>query len=296
MTRQQDPPLLALRRILVALDASRSSLAALDAAVELAASMEAELQGIFVEDSDLFRAADSPFALELPYPYNRSAPLSRSSMEINVRSQAETARSALAGAASKARVPWTFRSVRGHVTPELLAAAEAAEADLLAMGKLGWKLGDLLGSTARELAECQVPILLLSEKGLPRTRHAVVYFDGGSDGCRRALQFASELAAPDSGSLTILLPAASPDEARRLRARAHDMITGLDDLKIRYRQVDPSDPSALVTMLRQIPNAILILGGAQPPETLPMLQRVLLETSVPVLLVRTPATAKGESP
>jgi len=55
MSEQYDEP--TIRRILVALDASRYSLAALEAAIELAAGLEAELQGIFVEDVSELRAA-----------------------------------------------------------------------------------------------------------------------------------------------------------------------------------------------------------------------------------------------
>lgn len=289
VTRPGDNPLLVLRKILVALDASKSSFAALDAAVALAASMEAELQGVFVEDTELLRAAESPFARELAYPYNRPAPLDRSMVERNLRSQAETARSALAGAAEKARVPWTFRSVRGHVTPELLAAAEAAEADLIAIGRMGWKWGSLLGSTARDLTGCPVPILLLSEKGMPPSRHPVVYFDEASpEDTRRAIQFAAELAAPDSGNLTVLLPAANPAHADKLRQQAHDMLQKAEDLQVRYRLLDPADPDSLMSTLRQIPNTLLIIGGCHPLESLPALQTILRETPIPLLLVRTP--------
>ena len=52
------------RRILVALDASPHSLAALEAAAELAASLRAELIGLFVEDANLLRVAGFPFARE----------------------------------------------------------------------------------------------------------------------------------------------------------------------------------------------------------------------------------------
>ena len=46
---------LIIRRILVALDTSKHSLAALEAADELAAWLKAELFGLFVEDINLLR-------------------------------------------------------------------------------------------------------------------------------------------------------------------------------------------------------------------------------------------------
>ena len=50
-----------IRRILVALDASPSSLVALEEAAKLAAVWDAELAGVFVEDSELLRMAQLPF-------------------------------------------------------------------------------------------------------------------------------------------------------------------------------------------------------------------------------------------
>ena len=54
MTEERPFP---VRRLLVALDASGHSLAALEAAARLAAHLEVELAGIFVEDENLLRLA-----------------------------------------------------------------------------------------------------------------------------------------------------------------------------------------------------------------------------------------------
>ena len=47
----------AIRRILVALDSSPHSMAALETAVELAANLGARIIGLFVEEANLLRAA-----------------------------------------------------------------------------------------------------------------------------------------------------------------------------------------------------------------------------------------------
>ena len=53
------------KRILVVLDASARGRAALAAAVRIARNTSAELQGLFVEDEDLFRLASLPFSREI---------------------------------------------------------------------------------------------------------------------------------------------------------------------------------------------------------------------------------------
>ena len=56
-----------LHRILVPLDASENSLTALDTAAELAAVLDAELEGLFVEDINLLQLCDFPFAREVSF-------------------------------------------------------------------------------------------------------------------------------------------------------------------------------------------------------------------------------------
>lgn len=66
-----------IRRILVALDTSPSSQAALEAAVALAERLNAEVCGLFVEDVDLLRVAESPYAREILYPSAEEGRLTR---------------------------------------------------------------------------------------------------------------------------------------------------------------------------------------------------------------------------
>ena len=54
-----------VERIVVAFDASQQSQALLRAAVQMAAQLEAELQGIFVEDANLLRLCSLPFSQDV---------------------------------------------------------------------------------------------------------------------------------------------------------------------------------------------------------------------------------------
>ena len=92
-----------IHRILVALDASLRSLAALEAAAELAAQWHAELLGLFVEDVELLRMASAPAAIRCVYPSASEQPLSAVLIESELRALAERARRSLAGAAERAR-------------------------------------------------------------------------------------------------------------------------------------------------------------------------------------------------
>ena len=58
-------PLAPIRRILLALEAGNGGSAAMEAATHLAAQLNAELHGLFLEDINLIRLAELPFAREI---------------------------------------------------------------------------------------------------------------------------------------------------------------------------------------------------------------------------------------
>lgn len=276
----------AIRRILVALDSSRASLAALDAAVDLAGRIDAELLGIFVEDVELLRMADAPYAREILYPSAMEAPLSRGTMERNFKAQSAQARTALERAAQKAHLRWSFRTVRGKVTAELMAAA--AETDLLAMGKLGWSMGTQrrIGSSALELAASSISVLLLPASGVPAKPRWLVYYDD-SPAARRALLSAAQLAEADSRSITVLLATADAGKAASMQNEIGRLLSG-HGLTIEHRPIDPTDEIALLEALRSARNVMFVVGGSEAFQKLPALT-VLREFQIPVLLLRNQA-------
>ena len=183
----------AIRRILVALDASRHSLAALEAAAELAARLEAELLGLYVEDAKLLRMAGLPVAREVRYPYDAPTRTDQGQMERQLRAQAAQARQALAEASERRQIKWTFRVVRGEVASEVLTAA--TEADLLTLGKASRPLTRRvrLGSTARAAAEEAPCCVLVLQRDAGIRAPVVVVYDG-TPGGQRALAMGARLA------------------------------------------------------------------------------------------------------
>ena len=75
----------AVRRILVALDASAHSLAAVEAAARLAEKVDAELEGLFVEDVNLIRLARLELAREIDVLSARLRDLESQQLERQLR-------------------------------------------------------------------------------------------------------------------------------------------------------------------------------------------------------------------
>jgi nucleotide-binding universal stress UspA family protein len=274
---------LTIRRILVALDASSHSLAVVEAAVELAARLEAELLGLFVEDIELLRLADSPYARELLYPSAKEVPLSRTSMEAKLRAQSEQARKALVASAERSQVRCSFRIVRGEVTSEILAAA--SEADLLALGRIGWSFGSpvRMGSTALEFATSAIPVLLVSEQGVPPDVRLVVHYDG-SAAARRGLLTAAQLARPGKGGITVLLAAANRQRASMMQDEVNALLEG-KGIAVRYREIDPQDEMSLFRALKAEKPGILVLGGRESLRKSQSIEVLLREIEMPLLLL-----------
>ena len=116
-----------IRRIIVGLEPAPRTRATLEAAARLAAQMEAELVGLFVENIDLLHFAGLPFAREVGFASATRRSLDVEGMERSLRGLAREAQQTLAAVAGRVPVRWSFRVARGSAAGELMAAAAAAD-------------------------------------------------------------------------------------------------------------------------------------------------------------------------
>lgn len=277
-------PEIIIRRILVALDTSTHSLAALEAAARLAEAMEAELVGLFVEDVNLLRLAALPFAQEICWPSTAGRRLDERKMEHDLRLRASQARRALALAAEKIEVEWSFRVVRGAVTDEVLNAS--AEVDLISLGRASRSLTARvrLGSTARAAAIEGKRSVLLARHGADLEQPLVITYDG-SPSAVRALAAAATLAQPNDTNLIVLIMADDPDHAPGLAEEASEWLERRV-VHAEYRYLPPDDGSNLIEALYRERCGLVILGGELQLLQGDMLARILDELECPILLVR----------
>lgn len=270
-----------VRRILVALDASPHSHAALEAAAALAVPLQAELAGIFVLDAELLRMSALPEARETGLTSARRRTLNPETMERALKLQAERARKSLEDIARHHRLATTFQLMRGNVLAELLRAAE--QTDLLAMGLMGQMnvTRPRLGSTVRGVtsrAECSV---LLLSPGV-RKGSAVVAVYGRSANANSALAIASQLAAQRNSPLVVLVCA--PEEtAAPLREAVAEQLASAGDGSV-AETIDPDGFEHLKAALEQHDAGLLVM--ASDCELIEGHQDQFGTLDVPVLLAR----------
>lgn len=231
-------------RLLVALDSSAGSFETLEIASALAARLDAELLGLFVEDTRLMQLAAIPCAREVRFASARAKPMRATTIDRHLKAQETTARRALTQAASSHRVTWSFRVTQGPVSSALVE--EAREVDLLFVAGTAVQRQRYLyqSSRAAERAEPHQPA--------PVDERAVVTAYDGSPLAARALDVAGRIAR--GGPLTVLVPAeaagAAETTSRRLGARP---------AKDRYLPLADGDFQAIASALGNPRSSLLVL-------------------------------------
>ncbi len=273
-----------IRRILVALDTSSYSLAALEAASELAAALEAELTGLFVEDADLLRLAHIPCARELLYAGQTEEEVDARAMERALKAEAEQIRRSLQAVAGRKQLQWSFHVVRGQVQNEVLSAAE--EADFVTMGQAGHRPGSRtrVGSTARAVMLRSSRTVAFMQPGSRLARPVVVLFDG-SPGAFTALDTGARLAREDHHNLVVLVAMLSGSTTRNLQSQVTDWLarTGAEARIIESIARKPLD---LARAVREAGGRVLVLGGDNPLCATESLEALFERTGCPIVIAR----------
>lgn len=276
-------PVSLVRRILVAVDASHHSIAALEAAVELATRFQAELLGLYVEDINLLRLAQLPFAREVGTFSAGVRRLDVTEVERQIRVQTVRARRIFESRTGRTEVQWSFRVTRGSVPQEVVTAA--SDADLLVVGRAGWSLlrKGRLGTTARAIVARSPSMALLLPGGACLASPVTVVFDGSAR-AERALEVAESL-LDDDRRLRVLLLANGHERLAPLREQvdAWQQGRGLD---VRYRALTESNVTRLVAAIESEECGTLILPVKSAILEDTALQGLLEELEIPILLVR----------
>ncbi|MEZ5965537.1 MAG: hypothetical protein R3F56_17010 [Planctomycetota bacterium] len=169
-----------LRRILVALDVARHDRSWLGLAAEFAARLRADVRLLFVEDLDLLRAADLPFAREIDLLTTGAVAFDVATVEARLRRLSKAARESFASAATQQHVAWSLEVVRGRLPREIESQAQG---------------GDLL---------------VFPHRPAPRARGRVAALCAGGEGGHAALRRARDLAAPAGLDVVFVGHAAQP--------------------------------------------------------------------------------------
>jgi nucleotide-binding universal stress UspA family protein len=275
---------LVIRRILVALDESPHSEAALEAAVNLAARFRAELLGIFVEDVNLLRIAQLPFTREVGLFSATRREITTQEIERQLRVQAQRMRRLFSGMAERRAVQGEFYVARGAITPELMRAA--SDADILILGKTGCSPSSQrqIGSTTRAVVFGAPSLTLILRDGMCLGLPVLVIYDG-SELSEKGLTAAAVLSQREDQPLAVFVLAGEEERAGRLQTQAANRLSALDVTATFYILSSAAIPK-LSQMILMAGCGTLVLPATCSHWKEEALLRLVDDVEVPVLIVR----------
>lgn len=269
-----------LRRILVALDGDESARAALDAAAGLAAALEAELVGLFVEDTDLLEAAALPVTWSIPRHAGPRGAIDAAGMGRALKVSAGAAGQAVAAAGRRFRVKWSFEVRRGVMVEQVLS--EARGCDMLALGLSSEAMRRAGGEVTGGLMAMPAPgaVLLARGAGCSSGPLVVLYDDSN-----RGLALGRRMAASQRRRLIVVAAGA---DAAQATARADRAFGWMQETGVRgsIRKLVLGSPEAMCAALRrEYPGVLLLDRRGDVAAKLP-LERLAREAACSVLVLK----------
>ncbi len=286
-----DKRIAAMRRILVAMDASQGSFSALETATMLAELVHADLEGLYVEDADLIALTGLPFSREVRLTGGVVQALDLAVLEQELRMQAMAARRAMQRAATRRRVAWRFRSVRGSVFGELAAAAR--EVDVLCIGRRGRSSvrSARLGNTIRAALGSAPVVMVAGTTGAALSGPvAVVVGPGGIP--ERALLFAVDVSERMGQPLQAYLTGSDGKAIAAQQRRIEKLST--ERRPVQFRTFEPAQMPLLFDTLRASRQGLVVCGVVGEDAQLDWLERLVASVECPVLVFNNEMTGTDD--
>ena len=273
-----------IKRILVALDASETNRSALQAATSLASQLQADLQALFIEDINLLRLAELPFAREMVFGRRERQRITPANMERQIQEQATRLRQLVEAAALQNQIKVDFKVLRGQISAELRLAAQ--QMDLLILGKgsqlvqQGLKLGNFAQAV---LASVNCNVLLL-QYGATIEQPVAIFYDGTA-ASQRALQVAIQLARGDHDQLKVIYPATDPDQYHALQQQV-DALTRPLGFEPGQLQLSSNTAAALLYAVDKSRGRVLVIEVSNDLLKTDSIATLLQQSRIPLVVIR----------
>ncbi|HBH36559.1 MAG TPA: hypothetical protein DDW45_09585 [Gammaproteobacteria bacterium] len=242
------------RSITLTIDADSYTPATVDIAVAMAASLNARLQGLFIEDTDLLRMADLPCSTEITFPFARQRALNKSSLQRSLQALGAQARDYLAKTAERSCVQWSFSTISGKRSEAGLADTD--ESELLIIG---------------QASSYHAPALLQ-----PHSRH-ILLIDDHSPALLAALKVILKQTATMAMEIVLI-------GGKRAEPPENIEETLRDNPNILITRLESNDVGQIIKLVAMSPDYVII-SRYQP---LSLIQKIVHESVCPVILVTTP--------
>lgn len=281
--KQNNAHTIRLKRILVALDTSSHSRAALEAAVHLANTLEAEIRGLFVHDSTWYRVSRLPSFSEVREYTGEIRPMAEPEMENQMKLIERRLKAMLQRASERFDISHDLHSTEGVIEDKVLEAAE--DADLITLGRAGhsYSKQKKMGNTALRIIEkARKPVLILKE-GMQLGNSVAIVYDG-SKASQKGLKIALALADKNEGSLFLNVFRNNPEA---LEEHSEEIENLMDDapVPVYLHMVEKPEIRQFSEQINSTRSGLLVIPKKQPLISNMSLAVLLNNIHCPLLLM-----------
>ncbi len=276
---------LCVNRILVPIDSSSHSFAALQAAVTLADHYEAEIKGVFIEDIALLSLADMPFRQEVGEYSAILREISGDDLSRGISVQSKWVVTTFHKLVNRSQINGEITILRGKVFE--IIVEESKNCDLLIIGKSGKNiLGKRrLGSTAKALIRKHQKSLLLVEEGNQIGYPLITLFDPSPLG-EICLETARDLLGSGE-NLVVLLDEDDPNQYKNNRT-ALSKWAFTNKINISVQNYTKNNFKQFLGMVNGLKNGLVILPDLIQAPNNEIVALCLEKVSLPIFLIKAP--------
>lgn len=270
-------------RILVSLDTSKHSFAALKAAIELGRHYDAELKGVFIEDITLLSLAEMGFRQEVGEYSATVRDISKDGMTRAIFVQSRWIIRTFQKMINQTNLTGDFAILRGKVSETI--ERESEQCDLLILGKSGTNPlhSRHLGSTAKAIIRNQKkPLLLVEEDNI--LGHPMILLYHESSLGQIALESAADLLAP--GETLVILLDKEDHKSFINHKQAISEWASKKKINITYQTYTNRSFDRFLQGIQGIKTGLFILPHIQELQDRRIAELVLENVSLPILLIR----------
>lgn len=268
-----------MTEILVALDHSSHSRAALESAAFIAQLMEARIHGLFVHDNQWLRISKLSSLSEIDELTGRISPIGREAVEKEIQKLERSIRKHFEIISRQHQLTHQWSTEKGEVAEKVLEAAE--NCDIITIGSKGrsYSKTKKLGSTAATIIRsANKPILILQQ------RHnlnypPIVIFDGSKKSVS-ALKIAEQIARRNATHLTVI----DLSEAFPSTEKSDNSLEDLDR-KTKILKLSQPNMGRFLFMINKLRGGLLILPKNERFTRINTIEHILESADCPVLLV-----------
>lgn len=283
MTDQSDNRKILFSKILVALDSSRHSDAALEAAAAIAKALQANMYGLFIQDERWLQISRLSTATEVNELTGNIEPLAVHRLEKQIKILEGRIHRRFVQISRKHELSYRWNSLEGNVNDKLLEASR--NADLITIGTRGKSFTGRhrIGSTARTVIEKSDKPVLILQKGLQINETVISIYDG-SELSLKGIEFGLSLAEKNETKL-IILKINSEGEGSDARNTLKDLVKE-STVHVDIHVLDPFNSGTFINLVGRQYGGLLIIPDVNRFAKMATLEKLLYNLSNPILLMR----------